>query len=142
MYKVHYHDSLPALVHEGSGNHSYSFNLWFNGIDYPKKSSAIRMETLAESSPIEEEKTNLPDSAVSEDSQNGSENRDFVSNFVDRLCENCKRMREQIIMRGKCTSEFQEDDHQVTSDHNKENVLPTDSEAGLMANLHRRSVSF
>ena len=66
--------------------------------------------------------------------------RDFVTAFLNRLCENCKKMREQIIIRAKCAGILPEDDD---NEHTVPEFLATlipETQLKLVETLRRRTV--
>eukprot|EP00794_Sanderia_malayensis_P018038 gene18038-19845_t len=82
----------------------------------------------------EEMQNEVPSSGKVSDND---EDRDspFVSNLVVRLCENCKKMREQIIVRSKCANMLvdEKDDDEATHDSH---LIPGTE---LLQNIHRRT---
>ena len=66
--------------------------------------------------------------------------RDFVLAFLDRLCENCKKMREQILIRAKCAGILPEDDDDEHSVPEFLTSLIPESQLKIVETLRRRTV--
>ena len=68
--------------------------------------------------------------------------RDFVMSFLDRLCENCKKMREQIIIRAKCAGVLPEDgDDEQSLPEFLASLIP-ETQLKMVDTLRRRTVGF
>ena len=66
--------------------------------------------------------------------------RDFVMAFLDRLCENCKKMREQIIIRAKCAGILPEDDDDEDRVPEFLATLIPETQLRMVDSLRRRTV--
>ncbi len=73
-----------------------------------------------------------------ENESSDSESRDFVSTLVDRLCENCKKVREQILIKSKCANMLLENEEDGEEKTAGQSLL--ESELQIIKNLHRRTV--
>lgn len=93
----------------------------------------VLIEPTAESADV-----NMGALEKDEDSQ---EYRAFVMAFLDRLCENCKKMREQILLKAKCAGLLPEDDDNEHSVPEYLAALIPGVQLNLMDNLRRRTVS-
>ena len=66
--------------------------------------------------------------------------RDFVTAFLDRMCENCKKMREQIIIKAKCAGILPEDDEDEQSVPELLAALIPETQLKMVDSLRRRTV--
>lgn len=74
--------------------------------------------------------------------EDGQEYQDFVMAFLDRLCENCKKMREQIVLRAKCAGILPEDED---GEHSVPDYLAAfipETQMKIIEKLRRRTVSY
>ena len=70
--------------------------------------------------------------------------QDFVTAFLDRLCENCKRMREQIIVRAKCAGILMKEGEEDGEDDAVEGYLAAlvpDAQMKVLKSIRRRTVN-
>ena len=77
-----------------------------------------------------------------EDNKDEEAYQDFVTTFLDKLCENCKKMREQIIIKAKCAGVLPDENVEV------ENFVPEslvalipEAQRKVIDNIRRRTVS-
>jgi len=76
-----------------------------------------------------------------DDKQDEQAYRDFVMSFLDRLCENCKKMREQIVIRAKCAGVLPEDgDDEHSLPEILASLLP-ETQLKMVDTLRRRTIS-
>ena len=66
--------------------------------------------------------------------------QDFVTAFLDRLCENCKRMREQIIVRAKCAGILMKEDEDDAVEGYLAALVP-ETQLKVLKSIRRRTVS-
>ena len=67
--------------------------------------------------------------------------QDFVTAFLDRLCENCKRMREQIIARAKCAGILMKEDEDDAVEGYLAALVP-ETQLKVLKSIRRRTVIF
>ncbi|XP_065070342.1 adiponectin receptor protein 1-like [Rhopilema esculentum] len=77
-----------------------------------------------------------------EDNKDEEAYQDFVTTFLDKLCENCKKMREQIIIKAKCAGVLPDENLDVENFVSESLVaLIPEAQRKVIDNIRRRTMS-